>query len=466
MTPEDLVGTSVRALTAAFGSGALSPVEALQATLDHAEATNGALNALFSIRPEEAMENARASEARWKAGAPLGPLDGVPMTIKDSVSMKGWPFYHGIAANRNAPFSSYDSPPAMRLKETGATIFAKTTMPDCGLLAAGVSSMFGIVRNPWNRAFNTGGSSAGAGASLAAGIGFLSVGSDIAGSLRCPAGHCGLASLKPTQGRIPHLMPEFMRSAGPLGRSVEDIAFLTTVLSGFDERDPWSFPADGTVYQDNLPRELKGLRIGILTDMGFGPKAEPAVIAAVEAAGRALAGEGAEVRPFVSPLDTDCYEPIDRWLMVRGYAEWKALPPHEDHEFLRYVRDWCQPAKDMGALEFWALLGQISAMRVKLMAAFEGYDYVLAPTLPVVNFPAEEPGLYRDKPLGHTVFTAMFNQTGQPAASVNYAFDARHLPIGVQIIGHRTDDLGVLQIAHALEQLRGIEMDWPTVPRG
>ena len=151
---------------------------------------------------------------------------------------------------------------------------------------------------------------------------------------------------------------------------------------------------------------------------------------------------------------------------MRGYAEWKALPPHEDHEFLHYVRDWCQPAKDMGALEFWALLGQISAMRVKLMAAFEGYDYVLAPTLPVVNFPAEEPGLYRDKPLGHTVFTAMFNQTGQPAASVNYAFDARHLPIGVQIIGHRTDDLGVLQIAHALEQLRGIEMDWPTVPRG
>ncbi|MFB2551802.1 amidase [Ensifer soli] len=466
MTPTELAETSVRALTDGFRDGTLSPVEVLAATLDHVEATNPAVNALFSIRPEEAMENARASEARWKAGSPLGILDGVPMTVKDSVAMKGWPYYHGIAANRNAPPSSFDSPPAARLKETGATIFAKTTMPDCGLLAAGVSTMFGIVRNPWGRAFNTGGSSAGAGASLAAGMGFLSVGSDIAGSVRCPAGHCGLVSLKPTQGRIPHLMPEFMRSAGPLGRSTEDIAFLMTVLSGFDERDPWSFPKDGTQYQDHLTRDVKGLRIGILTDMGFGPKPEAVVAATVEAAGKALEAEGAIVTPFVSPLDSDCYEPIDRWLMIRGYAEWKSLPPHEDHEFLHYVRDWCQPAKEMSALDAWALLGEITRMRAKLFAAFEGYDYVLAPTLPVVNFPAEEPGMFRDKPLGHTVFTAMFNQTGQPASSVNFALDERHLPIGVQVIGHRCDDLGVLQLTKTLEDLRGVTMDWPTVPRG
>lgn len=465
MTPTELATTSVRELTASYRNATMSPVEVLEATLAHVEATNDALNALFSIRPEEALENARASEARWKAGAPLGPLDGVPMTVKDSVSMKGWPFYHGIAANRNAPFSTYDSPPAARLKETGATIFAKTTMPDCGLLAAGVSTMFGVIRNPWNRAFNTGGSSAGAGASLASGMGFLSVGSDIAGSVRCPAGHCGLVSLKPTQGRIPHLMPEFMRSAGPLGRSVEDVAFLMTVLSGFDERDPWSFPPEKVNYENSLDRDIRGLKIGILTDMGFGPKAEPAVADTVRAAGKALEAEGAIVSEFTSPLDSDCYEPIDRWLMIRGYAEWKSLPPHEDSEFLHYVRDWCQPAAGMSALDAWALLGEISRMRVKLYAAFEDYDYVLAPTLPVVNFPAEEPGLYREKPLGHTVFTAMFNQTGQPASSVNFAFDERHLPIGVQVIGHRCDDLGVLQVTQALERLRGVTMDWPTTPR-
>lgn len=465
MSVSDLANTSVRALTSAFSKGDLSPVEVLKVVLDHVDRFNGELNALFSIRPEEALAAAQASEKRWRDGRPMGLLDGVPMTVKDSVAMKGWPYFHGIAANRNAPPSQMDSPPAARLKETGAVIFAKTTMPDCGLLAAGVSSLFGIIRNPWNTAFNTGGSSAGAGASLASGMGFLSVGSDIAGSVRCPASHCGLASIKPTQGRIPHLMPEFMRSAGPLGRTTEDIAHLMTVLSGADERDPWSFPPEATQYQDALSCDVKGLRIGILTDMGFGPKPEAAVVEAVEDAGRALAADGAIVEPFVSPLDEDCYEPIDRWLMIRGYAEMLSLPPHEPDEFLDYVRDWCQPAKTMSALDAWALLGQISRMRVKLFAAMEGFDYLLAPTLPVVNFPAEEPGMFRDKPLGHTVFTAMFNQTGQPASSVCFRLDGRKLPIGVQVVGHRFDDLGVLQITRALEERRGFAMDWPIEPR-
>lgn len=465
MSASELAQKSVRALTNAFRDGSLSPVEVLDVTLAQVERFNGELNALFSVRPEEARKQARASERRWREGAPLGILDGVPMTVKDSVAMKGWPYFHGIGANRNASPSQIDSPPAARLKETGAVIFAKTTMPDCGLLAAGVSSLFGIIRNPWNTAFNTGGSSAGAGASLASGMGFLSVGSDIAGSVRLPASHCGLAALKPTQGRIPHLSPEFMRSAGPLGRSTEDIAYLMTVLAGADERDPWSFPPDGTAYQDRLARDIRGLRIGVLTDMGFGPKPEPAVIAAVEAAARALEADGAVVERFVSPFDEDCYEPIDRWLMVRGYAEMLALPPHGPDEFLHYVRDWCQPARTMSALDSWAILGQITRMRVKLFAAMEGFDYLLAPTLPVVNFPAEEPGLFRDKPLSHTVFTAMFNQTGQPASSVCFRFDERSLPIGVQVVGHRFDDLGVLQITKALEDRRGFAIDWPIAPR-
>ncbi len=465
MAGADLVNMSVRALTDGFRKGSISPVEMLGEILDQVEKTNPALNALFSIRPEEAFDNARTSEKRWKEGKPLGPLDGVPITVKDSVAMKGWPYLHGIKANRDLPPSIIDSPPAARLKETGANIFAKTVMPDGGLLAAGVSSMFGIVRNPWNTAFNTGGSSAGAGASLASGMGFLSVGSDIAGSVRLPASHCGLVALKPTQGRLPHLSPDFMRSAGPMGRTTEDTAYLMTILSGADERDPWSFPPESIAYQDRLKRDLKGLRIGILTDMGFGPKPEAAVLAAVEAAGTALAAEGAIVTPFVSPLEGDCYEPIDRWLMVRGYAEMQALPKHEPDGFLHYLRDWCQPAKDMTALDLLAILGEISKARAKLFAAFENFDYVLAPTLPVVNFPAEEPGMFRDKPLGHTVFTAMFNQTGQPASSVCFAFDERHLPIGVQVVGHRFDDLGVLQITKALEDLRGFAIDWPTVPR-
>ena len=467
MSTKEVIGMSLAELANAYAARELSPVEVLLAVIDHARAVNGAINALFSLRPDDAMESARQSEARWKAKATLGPLDGVPMTIKDSVAMAGWPYFHGIGANRSQPPSNYDSPPAIALREAGAVIFAKTTMPDCGLMASGISSLHGITRNPWGLAWNTGGSSAGAGASVAAGAGFVSVGTDIAGSVRLPAAHCGLAGLKPTHGRVPHLPADTMRMAGPMGRSVDDIARLLTVLARQDERDTWSLPADGLRYHEGLDRDVKGLKIGILTDMGFGAKPEAAVRHAVEAAGQLLAGAGAIVAPFVSPLDYDAYAPIDLFLQVRGYLEYTSLPPHTDgaRDINPYVREWCLGGARHSGADLYRALGQIGKMKTVLLAAFKGWDYVLAPTLPVVNFPAEEPGVSRQKPLEHTLFTAMFNQTCQPASTICMAFDSRHLPIGVQVIGHRFDDHGVLQVTNVLEQLRSVTMDWPFQPR-
>ncbi len=467
MSTKEVIGMSLAELANAYAARELSPVEVLLAVIDHARAVNGAINALFSLRPDDAMESARQSEARWKAKATLGPLDGVPMTIKDSVAMAGWPYFHGIGANRSQPPSNYDSPPAIALREAGAVTFAKTTMPDCGLMASGISSLHGITRNPWGLAWNTGGSSAGAGASVAAGAGFVSVGTDIAGSVRLPAAHCGLAGLKPTHGRVPHLPADTMRMAGPMGRSVDDIARLLTVLARQDERDTWSLPADGLRYHEGLDRDVKGLKIGILTDMGFGAKPEAAVRHAVEAAGQLLAGAGAIVAPFVSPLDYDAYAPIDLFLQVRGYLEYTSLPPHTDgaRNINPYVREWCLGGARHSGADLYRALGQIGKMKTVLLAAFKGWDYVLAPTLPVVNFPAEEPGVSRQKPLEHTLFTAMFNQTCQPASTICMAFDSRHLPIGVQVIGHRFDDHGVLQLTNVLEQLRSVTMDWPFQPR-
>ncbi|MDQ0467698.1 amidase [Labrys wisconsinensis] len=465
MSIESLVALSVGDLADAYAAGTLSPVEVLADVLAHVEAVNPAVNALFCIRPEEAFAAARASEERWRAGTPTGLLDGVPVTVKDSVAMVGWPYLHGIAANRTLPPSSYDSPPALALREAGAVIFAKTTMPDCGLLASGISSQHGITRNPWGLAWNTGGSSAGAGASVAAGMGFLSVGTDIAGSVRLPASHCGLAALKPTHGRVPHLPADTMRMAGPMGRRVADIARLLTVLTRADERDTWSFPPEATAYHDHLDRDLAGLRIGVLTDMGFGPKPELAVREAVEAAGLWLADAGAVVEPFAPPFDEDAYAPIDLFLQVRGRCEVEALPPHGPDGLNPWVRDWALGGERHSGADLYRALGRIGVIKARLLAAFEGWDYVLAPTLPVVNFPAEDPGLVFATPLAHTVFTALFNQTGQPAATVCTAFDDRHLPIGVQVVGHRFDDLGVLQVAKALEDRRGIAMDWPLTPR-
>ena len=229
----------------------------MRTTLAHAEAVNPKINALVNFRPDEALAEARASEERWRNGAPLGLLDGVPMTVKDSIAIVGWPYSHGIKANENIAPSNYNSPPALALLESGAPIFAKTTMPDCGLMASGLSSLYGVTRNPWGLAWNTGGSSSGGGASIAAGVGFVTIGTDIAGSVRLPSSHCGLASLKPTHGRVPHLPPDFMRMAGPMGRRVEDIARLLTVLSRADERDTWAFPNDGVPYHERLGRDVK-----------------------------------------------------------------------------------------------------------------------------------------------------------------------------------------------------------------
>jgi Asp-tRNA(Asn)/Glu-tRNA(Gln) amidotransferase A subunit family amidase len=465
MSANDLVKMSLAELVAAYAARRLSPVEVMETTLRHAESVNASINALFSFRPEDAMVGARQSEVRWKLNAALGPLDGVPMTVKDSIAMAGWPYFHGIRANRLLPPSNYDSPPALALRQTGAPVFAKTAMPDCGLMASGISSLHGITRNPWGLKWNTGGSSAGAGASIAAGAGFVSIGTDIAGSVRLPAAHCGLASLKPTHGRVPHLPADTMRMAGPMGRRVDDIARLLTVLTRQDERDTWSFPADGTQYHERLDRHLRGIKIGVLTDMGFGPKPEAAVRNAVEAAGRLLAGEGAIVEPFTSPIEDDAYAPIDLFLQVRGFLEYSALPSHAEGDINRYVKEWCLGGIRHSGADVYRALTQIGKMKAALLAAFEGWDYVIAPTLPVVNFPAEEPGLSREFPLAHTVFTALFNQTGQPASTICTAFDERHLPIGIQVIGHRFDDLGVLQVTKALEDLRSITMDWPLEPR-
>jgi len=467
MSGQELIGMSLAELADAYASQEVSPVEVANDVIAHAEVVNGSINALFSFRPEQAIASARQSEARWKARTALGPLDGVPMTVKDSVAMAGWPYFHGIGANRSLPPSNYDSPPAIALRDAGAVVFAKTTMPDCGLMASGISSLHGVTRNPWGLAWNTGGSSAGAGASLAAGAGFVSVGTDIAGSVRLPAAHCGLASLKPTHGRVPHLPADPMRMAGPMGRSVDDIARLLTVLTRQDERDTWSLPADGVRYHEKLGRDVKGLKIGVLTDMGFGSKPEAEVHNAVEAAARLLAGAGAIVEPFTSPLDHDAIAPIDLFLQVRGYLEYSALPSHDDGagDINPYVRDWCLGGARHSGADLYRALGQMGKIKTALLASFEGWDYVIAPTLPVVNFPAEEPGLSREKPLEHSLFTAMFNQTCQPASTVCMAFDRRHLPIGIQVIGHRFDDLGVLQVTKVLEVLRPVTMDWPFQPR-
>ena len=258
-------------LVAGYRSRAFSPVEVTQAVLDHIARWEPHLHASYLLRPELALEQARASTMRWQEGQPCGVLDGVPVTIKENIASRGDPVPLGTRATDLIPAVA-SAPPAARLFEAGAVMVCKTTMPDYGMLSSGLSSFHALARNPWDLSKTPGGSSAGGGAAAAAGYGPLHIGTDIGGSLRLPAGWCGIFSLKPSLGRIPIDPPYTGRAAGPMTRSVADAALMMQVLSLPDARDSMSLPYQAIAWNkfDQGVNILRGLRIGLLLEAGCG----------------------------------------------------------------------------------------------------------------------------------------------------------------------------------------------------
>ena len=228
-------------LAALYRRREASPVEVVRAVIAHIERVEPKLQALYAYDPERALADARASEVRWTDGQPLSAIDGVPGTLKENIATRGTPVPVGTAASLLTP-AAEDAPPAARWREAGAVLLAKTTMPDYGMLSSGLSSFHPLTRNPWDLSKNPGGSSAGAAAAAAAGYGPLHVGTDIGGSVRLPAGWCGVFGLKPSLGRIPIKPPFAGRVAGPMTRTVMDCALLMAELSKPDWRDAMSLP--------------------------------------------------------------------------------------------------------------------------------------------------------------------------------------------------------------------------------
>ena len=275
---------TAQALAAAYGRGDISPVDATRACLARIEAWEPKLNAMYRVDREGALEQARAASERWRRSAPLSPLDGVPITIKENIATRGDPAPIGPRANEDLPPANDDAPAAARVREAGCVILGKTTMPDYGMLSSGLSSIHGITRNPWRLSCNPSGSSSGAGAAAAAGYAPLHLGTDIGGSVRLPATHCGIFSLKPSLGRVPVYPPYMGRVVGPMTRSVADAALLMNVIARPDARDFMSLPPTDADFAASPER--KNLRIGFRPDMGVGLNVHPEVRAAAEAAPR------------------------------------------------------------------------------------------------------------------------------------------------------------------------------------
>ena len=432
----------------------LSPVEALQAVTERIARLNPRLNAFAVLNPR-ALEAAGQSAARWRAGRPLGALDGVPCTVKDLLDLAGFPTRRGSRLTSPDPVAE-DAPAVLALRNAGAVIVGKTTTTEYGWKTPGDCPLHGITRNPWNPAYTTGGSSSGAGAAGAACFGPLHIGTDAGGSVRIPAAWCGLVGLKPTFGRIPQWpLGAFanVACAGPMTRTVGDCALMLTVLARHDRRDPFSLPDDNRDWREGLNQGVDGLRIGVLRMPGFHAPADADAISAVEDAAILLAEAGATLEEAAADL------PDIRFIFGRVWgvalARLVGLVPEAD-----------RPKLDAGLLEVAAAEGGMlatdfagaEALRIQaahaMAALHANYDLLLTPTVPngppLADIPTTDPvqALWTE----WAPWTFLYNLTRQPAITVPLPPNAAGLPRSVQLAGPLYRDDLVLRGAWAIEQ--------------
>jgi aspartyl-tRNA(Asn)/glutamyl-tRNA(Gln) amidotransferase subunit A len=452
-------------LIAGFRAKQFSPSEVLEDVLAHIAVWEPHIKALYAFDPDGARAVAKASTERWQKGEPTGSLDGVPVTIKDNIATKEVPVPLGAATTTLVPAAA-DAPPAARLREAGAVIFSKTTMPDYGMLSSGLSSFHPLTRNPWDLSKNPGGSSSGAGAAGAAGYGPLHLGTDIGGSVRLPACWCGLVALKPSLGRIPVDPPYVGRVAGPMTRTVDDAALMMSVLSKPDRRDGMSLPPNDINWKA-LDRPQRKLRIGLMLDLGVGQALESEVRDVAVKAARAFEAAGAIVTGVPGVLTREMLDGLDNFWRARMWDDLSRLAPAVRIKTLPYIHKWAEAGAKLSGVDVVRGFNATMAIRAAAAKLFADIDYVISPVSPVVNFAAElaAPINDPDRPFEHICYTVPWNMSENPAASINGGYDKKGFPIGLQIVGRRFDDIGVLGMAKAFETLRGPQKPWPKPPK-
>jgi aspartyl-tRNA(Asn)/glutamyl-tRNA(Gln) amidotransferase subunit A len=460
----DLQSLDLSALTDGYRRSDFSPVEVTHAVLDAAENANPAVNAFILIDREGALEQARASEARWAAGEPLGALDGAPFTVKDNVLWEGRPARRGSRSSVTSP-AAENAPAVDRLLEAGAIPFAKTTLPEFGWKGLGDSPLTGLTRNPWDTRMTTGGSSAGAAAAAALGIGPLHIGTDGAGSIRIPCSFCGIFGIKPSFSRVPAYPPSpfaIVSHLGPMARRVTDAAAMLSVIAQPDPRDIdalWITPPDFTAGLDD---GIADLRIAWSPRLGYVDDLDPEVESLTAEAARVLGGLGAsftEADPAFSD-PTAILRVLWRTgasLVLDGIDEtrWPELDPG----FLAEA----QAGRALSGAEFVRAANARAANALAAARFHQSYDLLLTPTLAVPAFEAGHNtppgGQFGEDWLNWTPYSYPFNLTLQPAATVPCGLTASGLPVGLQIVGAMGRDDLVLRAARAFEQAR----PWPMI---
>jgi aspartyl-tRNA(Asn)/glutamyl-tRNA(Gln) amidotransferase subunit A len=446
------------ALVEGYRTKAISPVEATRAALDAIDAYDPAVNAFVLVDADGALRAAKESEARWQAGRPLGPGDGVPTSIKDALWTKGWPTLRGSWLIEQAGPWDEDAPSVARLREGGAVLLGKTTTPEYSWKGVTDSPRHGVTGNPWDPTKTSGGSSGGSAAAVCLGMGAWSVGTDGGGSVRIPAGFTGTVALKPTYGVIPLYPPSpfgTLSHAGPMTRTVRDAAALLDVVAGFDARDWSALPTPTASFLSGLDDGVAGLRIAYSPDLGFA-RNDPEVDAAVRSAVGVLADAGA----LIDEVDPGFADPVEAFHVLWFSGEAKVLEAYGD------IREAWADRVDPGLRRTAAVGSGFSAsdyldatavrMRLgELMGRFhQTYDVLVTPTLPLPAFAAGQdvPDRWASPDwTSWTPYTYPFNLTQQPALSVPCGFSAAGLPIGLQVVGPRHADALVLRVGQAYQ---------------
>lgn len=454
---DEIAWMSATQMASAVREKKLSPVEITQALLERIGALNPALNAYILVTADMAMDQARAAEEAVVRGDELGPMHGVPVSIKDLFDVEGLPTTKGslIYRDRVATETEYS---VKRWLDAGAIHLGKTNTPEFGFVAVTQNKVFGPTYSPWDITRTPGGSSGGAAAAVASGLGPIAHSSDGGGSIRIPANFCGVFGIKPTYGRVPKQPGGWstMTHRGPTTRTVADAALALDVMSGYEPADPFSVPSYPGSFLGEIDRGVKGLRVAFSRDLGFAP-VEPAIADICERAAKRFSEMGC----FVEEASPGFGHQGETFLRVAAPADavWIGELSDEQrdqldepakffYEYGRQVSGADMVRAQLARMELWRTMQRFH----------ERYDLLLAPVTSCTAFPVgEEPKQIDGKdipPSGWMPFTQPFNLTGQPAASVPAGFDSKGLPVGLHVIGRAYEDAMVLRACRAFEQVQ------------
>ncbi len=439
-----------------FESRELSPVEVARAMLDQAGRLQTTVNAFCLIDEQTTLEHARASENRYADGNPKGLVDGVPVGVKDVYYTPMWPTLRGSRVVDPKPSMGKDSPATRSLERHGYVPLGKTTTPEFGWKGVTDSPLCGVTRNPWNPDRTPGGSSGGSGAAVALGMGPLALGTDAGGSIRIPAGFCGVVGFKPTFGEVPHWPASpfgNLAHGGPMAWTVSDCALMMNVLTEPDARDSQAAPRRGVDYLQAIEGGVAGLKVAFSPTLGY-VDVDREVAAAVAAAARTLEDLGAHV----VETDPGFAEPLAAFghLFYGGAANaMRSIGPKKRSLMDPQLVSVAEKAARRSMLDYLEAGNERLALSERMALFHQRYDLLVTPTLPITAFAAgrEVPADWHSTRWPTwTPFSYPFNMSGQPALSVPCGFDSAGLPIGLQIVGGRFRDELVLRAGHAYQQ--------------